>query len=224
MIHKQNIRVIIYCTIGQKAITHHLKYMYDLLRYLFKDDWLRDGFVCDITFLVDTHSVTSVEKLWKSEWGFEAFFSSFKSNSRGVAILFKNTFGYELLTQKCDKGGNFVILSIMLKSNDKRLILAAVYGPNESNSRFYDELSRQLATFDDSSLVLGGDWNVPQDYIVDTKKYSGRHNKQNHQCIKNITGHLDLTDISRDQHQDLSQFTWHGPNKTQARLDYFFSF
>ena len=127
------------------------------------------------------------------------------------------------MSQKSDAGGNLLILSIRLKSNDRRLVLAATYGPNEVNIGFYDELSRQLATYDDtgSSLILGGDWNVPQDYVVDTKNYLGRNNEQNHQCIKNIMGTFDLTDIWRDQHQNSSQFTWHGPNKKQARLDYF---
>jgi hypothetical protein len=45
-----------------------------------------------ISFLIDTHSKNETEPYWKSEWGNDTKFSSQSSNSRGVAILFRNTF------------------------------------------------------------------------------------------------------------------------------------
>lgn len=49
-------------------------------------------------FLQDTHFTEKEENMIKSQWGYKAFFSSFKSNSRGVAILFNNN--CELEVQK----------------------------------------------------------------------------------------------------------------------------
>ena len=43
-----------------------------------------------IFFLQETHSDRNDENFWKSIWGESAWFSSFTSNSRGVAILIRN--------------------------------------------------------------------------------------------------------------------------------------
>lgn len=39
-------------------------------------------------FIQDTHFIQEVENIIQTQWGYKAFFSSYKSNSRGVAILF----------------------------------------------------------------------------------------------------------------------------------------
>jgi hypothetical protein len=50
----------------------------------------------DVSFLIDTHSKNETEPYWRSEWGIDIKFSSQSSNSRGVAILFRNTFQYHI--------------------------------------------------------------------------------------------------------------------------------
>ena len=50
----------------------------------------------DISFLIDTHSKNETESYWRSEWGNDIKFSSQSSNSRDVAILFRNTFQYHI--------------------------------------------------------------------------------------------------------------------------------
>ena len=50
----------------------------------------------NISILVYTHSTKDVEHICQSEWGFKAMFSSETSTSRGIAMLFKNSFTYEI--------------------------------------------------------------------------------------------------------------------------------
>ena len=50
----------------------------------------------DVSFLFDTHSKNETEPYWRSEWGNDIKISSHSSNSRGVAILFRNTFQYHI--------------------------------------------------------------------------------------------------------------------------------
>lgn len=50
-------------------------------------NWLRDK-GGSIYCLQDTHSTKNMERLWQSEWGYKAIFSSFRGDSRGTAILF----------------------------------------------------------------------------------------------------------------------------------------
>lgn len=54
----------------------------------------------DIAFLVDTHCKKELEKYWQAEWGYKVIFSSYTTSSRGVAILFRNTFPFEIFDKK----------------------------------------------------------------------------------------------------------------------------
>lgn len=61
----------------------------------------------------------------------------YESNSRGIAILFKNTFGFTYISMKHNSMRNFLMLDIELDSCNKFLTLVAVYGPYETDVLFY---------------------------------------------------------------------------------------
>jgi hypothetical protein len=44
------------------------------------------------------------------------------------------------------------------------LILVAIYGPNEDNPDFFKKLVFNINQFDNSSVIIAGEWNVVQDY------------------------------------------------------------
>jgi hypothetical protein len=46
--------------------------------------------------------------------------------------------------------------------------LVAVYGPNNDEPQFFTNLQRKIESLDNSSVIIGGDWNVPLDYSMDT--------------------------------------------------------
>jgi hypothetical protein len=89
----------------------------------------------DITFLIDTHCSNEREKQWKTEWGYSAFFASLNSTSRGVAIMFINSFQYTLHSETRDPKGNFIILNV--STQEQRLSLVALYGSNEDSPDFW---------------------------------------------------------------------------------------
>ena len=62
-------------------------------------------------------------------------FSSQSSNSRGVAILFRNTFQNHIEKEIKDSDRNFIILSV--RFNDALWTLVAVYGPNNDEPQFF---------------------------------------------------------------------------------------
>jgi hypothetical protein len=66
----------------------------------------------DITVLTDTHCYLENESHWFGEWGYIGNFSSYSSRSRGVAVLFKNSFEYKINSEILDTDGNFVNLDI----------------------------------------------------------------------------------------------------------------
>lgn len=65
-----------------------------------------------IYFLQDTHFTEKEENMIKLQWGYKAFFSSFKSNSRGVAILFNTNCELDVHKTFKDDSGNFLILDV----------------------------------------------------------------------------------------------------------------
>ena len=101
----------------------------DILEYLKQKHY-------QIYYLQDTHFTRGTdEKLVRARWCNDCYFSSFKSNSRGVAILFDNNFDYKVHSFISDSNGNYLILDVTIDNN--RIILATVYGPNQDDVSFY---------------------------------------------------------------------------------------
>ena len=181
-------------------------------------NWLRKK-NCDIYFLQETHSTKSVEQLWQNEWGYKAFFSSFSSNSRGVTILFNNSFKYELHNSFKDEQGRFIILDCTI--NGQRFTLANIYGPNEDNPTFFNFLKTKLEHADNNSLILGGDFNVVQDFSKDILNIRNRNNPNSYEAVRELKQELDLIDPWRELNPETKFFTWHNQQNKQSRLDYF---
>ena len=75
-----------FCTINCQGLgTRESSKRRDVMKYLKEKKF-------DIYFLQDTHFDKQIEKIVRSEWGYECWFSSYTSASRGCMILFNNTF------------------------------------------------------------------------------------------------------------------------------------
>ena len=75
---------------------------------------------CHIYCLQDTHFTNEDEKNIIDQWGnSNCIFSNYKSNARGVAILFGKTLDYKINRKLVDSDGNYIILDLTI--NDKKL-------------------------------------------------------------------------------------------------------
>ena len=173
----------------------------------------------DVYFLQETHSTPSVESKWANEWGYKCFFSSYSSKSRGTAILFNNTFQYTLHNEIIDNSGRFVILDLTLDGN--RVTLGNIYGPNDDEPIFFNHLQSKVEGFGNNSIILGGDFNVVQNYTLDTKNLNKLNNPNSNEKINKLKEDLDLHDYWRIQNPDSRIFTWHNTRNQHSRLDYF---
>jgi anionic cell wall polymer biosynthesis LytR-Cps2A-Psr (LCP) family protein len=73
------------------------------------------------------------------------------------------------------------------------MTLAAVYGPNEDKPCFFETLqSKKINIFPNSSLILVGDWNVVQDYNLDTINYRRENNSNSKLKLHSMMNDLDL--------------------------------
>jgi hypothetical protein len=59
---------------------------------------------------------------------------------------------------------NFIILSIRI--NNTFWTLVAVYGPNNDEPQFFTNLQLKIESLGNSSVIIGGDWNVPLNYSI----------------------------------------------------------
>ena len=82
--------------------------------------YLRDKIKTGVVFLQETHSTPSLEKVWKSDWGGEIFFSHGKSNSTGCAIAFSENFSVKVKNHANDDSGRLLIL-------EKRLLMIQTF-------------------------------------------------------------------------------------------------
>ena len=70
----------------------------------------------NVYFLQDTHFTPNEENQIQTLWGYKAYFNSYASNSRGVAILFNNNCEIEIHNQYKDDSGHFLILDVTIDS------------------------------------------------------------------------------------------------------------
>jgi hypothetical protein len=67
----------------------------------------------------------------------------------------------------------------------------------EDNPDFLKRLLFNINQFDNLSVIIAGDWNVNQNYGVDTVSYTGEHNAKSKLEIHEIINNMDLVDVWR---------------------------
>ena len=186
-------------------------------------NWLRQKKL-DIYCLQEAHIQNSKREQarWKSQWGYEAFFSSLDSKSCGVVILFNNTFEYVLHNVISDQQGRYIVLDISIFQ--QRCTLVTLYGPNTDSPEFFTNLKENLINWELSNqpIILCGDWNVVLNYHNDTINYSKENNPKAQKSVLDLIDTFELGDVYRDQEPTGRSYTWSAySNLKQARLDYF---
>ena len=71
----------------------------------------------DIVFISDSRICKDIEPIVKAEWGGQAIFGSFTSQSRGVAVFLKKDVAIEVIENSIfrDPSGNFVVLNVEIR-------------------------------------------------------------------------------------------------------------
>ena len=181
-------------------------------------NWIKKKKI-DICILIDTHCSEASEAKWKEEWGAEIVFGSVDSNRRGVAVLFSKDLCYELHDQKRILDNNALILDISFGA--MRFTLVAIYGPNNDSPDFFDNLQEEIDLFGNENVIIGGDFNVVQNYDLDTYKYKTKNNTRAQKRLAEIVQGIGYIDIWREMNPNRKLFTWKGSQSKRSRLDYF---
>ena len=107
--------------------------------------------------------------------------------------------------------------------NDKEIYFINIYGPNNDDCNFFEQLEKYLKENDEKTFIIGGDFNTVLNENLDKRNGRIYSHKRCRTVINNIIDGYSLTDIWRDMHPDIKQFTWHSHHKPPifCRLDYF---
>ena len=117
----------------------------------------------------------------RARWGDDCYFSSFKSNSRGVAILFDKNFEYKVHSCISDPNGNYLILDVTIDNN--RITLATVYGPNHDDVSFYQNIAKTIEEIGNEHIIWCGDFNLVIDPTMDYCNYKTVNNKNAREAV-----------------------------------------
>ena len=175
----------------------------------------------DILILVDTRLSKEVENQVRAEWGGFAFFSSFSSQSRGVAVLIRKDFPGKVLDTFADLAGN--ISAILLGIEEKSILIEGIYGPNADTPIFFsDEVFKRMKDWDPNFAIYVGDWNIVLNPDLDTFGYQHVNNPRARQELQTKINELELIDIFRNLNPTQKKYSWKQWGGTKrARLDYF---
>lgn len=175
----------------------------------------------DILCLQDTHWVDKDEPLIRSIWGNNCIIHGFKTNARGLAILFGGKVEYKI--NNIDKSVTNM-LTVDIKISDIELKLVNIYGPNTDSPAFFQHLGSVIESCNLDYILLCGDFNLILDPVKDCKHYININNPKARDEVLKLINDNKLVDIYRYIHPNTRRYTWRRRNPLrQARLDFFLS-
>ena len=153
-------------------------------------------------------------------WNGECLFSNYTSNSRGVAILFGKNFEYKIHQHIRDNEGNFLIVDIT--AQNQRFTLVNIYGPNNDNPIFFQNIFQYTEEIGNVDFILCGDFNLIIDSEIDCFNYKNINNPKARDKLLEFIDTYHIIDPFREKCPLLKQYTWRRRNPIkQARLDFF---
>ena len=124
---------------------------------------------------------------------------------------------------RCVVLGYVVLVLIDAEISGLRLTLCNIYGPNEDNADFYIEVIQHIESLTNDNGIIGGDFNIVLNILIDKKSGTMNTNKKSQILINNWMEETELVDIWRFQHLDSRKYTWcrRNPSPVFCRLDFF---
>ncbi len=117
--------------------------------------------ICDLKLNSERQkaAVHDVEKYFMLN-GYKLFHNSTK-NVRGVGILVNRKLSFSVLNTYKDEDCNILILD--MEFGKERLVVGSLYGPNQNEENFFQNLNSYLSRIQIPCLILGGDLNATWD-------------------------------------------------------------
>ncbi len=140
-------------------------------------------------------------------------------------MLFPKSYDIKINDIVKDKDGRYIILSI--ESEEWQFTLCNVYAPTKDKSNeqliFFNEIFLKLKDYEDKNLIIGGDFNVCLNPILDKAGGELDSKSPSARLIENVCEDLNVNDIWRTLNPDTKCFSRRANTRggiVQSRLDY----
>ena len=187
-------------------------------------NWVKSqGF--DIMLLQETFSSNEDENLWQTEWGGQTFWSHGSKHSRGVGILIKRGFDFEMLKTELDPEGRYILMKARVQGEALNII--NIYVPNVEKDKniFFRSLNNTILSNEidiNDPLLIAGDWNTILDPSIDKTGGKTIISDSVGPEMRNLINNFELVDVWRDQNPNTRRYTYRQRKPLiQSRLDYF---
>ena len=173
-----------------------------------------------VVFLQETHMSKEEHEKFKKFGYLNSFFSSCKnSRRRGVATLISNSVNFDLIKEKRDNDGRYIIVKGRI--DNVIVTFVNVYIPPESDRKFLKIFFDIMVSESEGILVCGGDTNTILDYYRDTTS----KNKQKSPRSKDLNiliKESGMFDVWRSMHAQDKEYTHYSATyQVHSRLDLF---
>lgn len=172
-----------------------------------------------IVFLQETHLFASDINSLTKRWQGQVFHASFNSHARGVLILIHKSIPFRVTKTIEDKYGSYIIVQGMVLS--QKLNLINVYGPNDDNPSFFEQLFLTVAALD-GPYVIRGDFNCVLDTTLDRSTQTDTTHVRTRKTLLNYIHDLRLTEVWKAYNPNKREYSCYSSSyKSHSRIDYF---
>lgn len=168
-----------------------------------------------IVFIQETHLLNDELLKVRRRWPGQVFSSCFLCHSRGVYTNHVNN-------TISDTAGRYLVVQGTLLSENINTI--NVYGPNDDNSSFFENLFLLIATLP-GTVLIAGDFNCTLDPKLERSSGVDTSHSHSRKKLQRFIDELNLCVPWRVQNPSKREFSCFSSSfKTQFCIDYFFSF
>lgn len=172
-----------------------------------------------IVLLQETHMSSTDHFKLRRDWVGQVFSSSFKSNSRGVAILIDKQVPFIFEKQILDSEGRYILITGSLFG--QHMTMLNIYAPNEECPGFMSDMITLFSFHCKGFGLIAGDFNCVMDPMVDKSPPIAMRSKSSI-TLNGLCEEVGLLDIWRELNPISRNYTFFSnPHKSYSRLDFF---
>ena len=157
-----------------------------------------------IAFIQETHLLGEDLLKLQRRWPGQVLASCFSSHSRGVMVLIHKSVPFQVNNTIVDTAGRYLVVQGTLLREDINLV--NIYGPNDDNPSFFENLFLLITSLS-GKVLMAGDFNCTLDPRLDRSSGLVTSHSQSRKKIQQFIKDLNLCDPWRTQNPNKMEYS-----------------